>query len=138
MRRTLLIIIILSVFSTYSRSQCSSAFAMNTSSVVLANNTSTYDASPVLELNSIGDQDETPLITFYPNPVRDNLNIKFRERGNYVIRIYNVVGAKIKEKRVEDDNILKIDLTDLPKGMYFISYEPGNGKLITKTFTKED
>jgi hypothetical protein len=134
MKRILLIIIVLTCFSGYLRSQGNDAFASNS----VQNGALALNASPALELSPVGDQDESPLLTFYPNPVKDNLNIKFRERGNYVVRIYNVVGSKIKEKRVEDDNIIKIDLSELQKGMYFLSFEPGNGKVITKTFTKEE
>ena len=135
MKRILLIIISLAVFSSYSRSQ--TVFALGTSTVALTDETSSYYASPAMEIGD-GDQDENPIITFYPNPVRDNLNIKFKERGTYVITIYNVVGTKVKYKRIEDDNFLKLDVSDLPKGMYFLSFEPGNGKVITKTFTKEN
>jgi len=135
MKRFLLIFSALAVFSTYSRAQ---TFVSSTTSPVSISNVdeSTY-APAAMEIGD-GDQDENPIMTFYPNPVRENLNIKFRERGNYVIRIYNVVGAKVKEKRVEDDNFLKLDVADLQKGMYFLSFEPGNGKVITKTFTKEN
>ena len=43
----------------------------------------------------------------------------------------------LKEKSVNDDNFLKMEVSDLPKGVYFISYEPLNGKMLTKTFTKD-
>ncbi len=82
------------------------------------------------------EQDEL-VLSFFPNPVKDNLTVRFKDKGNYTVRIYNVVGAKLKEKSVQDESRLLFDLSDLPKGMYFISYEPGNGRVITKTFQKE-
>ena len=83
------------------------------------------------------DVDEQVLFTFYPNPVKNVLNVKFKAKGTYTIRVFNVVGVKVKEQTVEDAQILSMDVTDLHKGVYFISYEPGNGKVITKTFSKD-
>ncbi|MCX6350286.1 MAG: T9SS type A sorting domain-containing protein [Bacteroidetes bacterium] len=84
-----------------------------------------------------GEVDNTPVFTFYPNPVKDYLNIKFKERGNYTVRIYNIVGVKVREEKTHDNDLIKINLSEISKGMYFISYEPGDGKVITKTFTKD-
>ena len=134
MKKILLIITALAVFSSYSKGQTLLAYGSPT---VAFSDENTYTTASAIEVGD-GDQDENPVITFYPNPVRDELNIKFRERGTYVVRIFNVVGSKVAEKRVEDDNFLKMDVSELHKGMYFLSFEPGNGKVITKTFTKEN
>jgi hypothetical protein len=81
--------------------------------------------------------DDKLYISFYPNPVKDVLNIRFRDKGDHTIKIFNLVGTMLKEKSVNDDNFLKMEVSDLPKGVYFISYEPLNGKMLTKTFTKD-
>ena len=135
MKKILLIITALAVLTTYSKGQ--TLLAAGSPTVAFSDDNSFSNSASALEVGD-GDQDENPLITFYPNPVRETLNIKFRESGNYVIRIFNVVGTKVAEKRVEDDNFLKMDVSNLAKGMYFLSFEPGNGKVITKTFTKEN
>ena len=136
MKKILLIITALAVLTTYTKGQ--TLLAAGSPTVAFSDDNSYSSSTSALEVSDGGDQDENPLITFYPNPVRETLNIKFRETGNYVIRIFNVVGTKVAEKRVEDDNYLKMDVSNLAKGMYFLSFEPGNGKVITKTFTKEN
>ena len=130
MKRLLLTFSILFTLSTYGRSQSPGALAMN--------NLSKASADEAMAFTSSQDQDDAPVMSFYPNPVKDFINIRFKDRGDYTVRIYNVVAAKIKEKVLSDDNSLKLDLSELPKGMYFLSYElPGTGKVYTKTFTKD-
>lgn len=85
--------------------------------------------------SSIDGQDEGATVVFYPNPVQRMLNVRFPQRGSHTVRIYNIVGDKITEKTVVDDYIVELDLVDLPRGMFFLSYEHG-GKIVTKTFSK--
>ncbi len=75
-------------------------------------------------------------VVFYPNPVKDNLSVKFGNKGDHTVTIYNIIGEKIVEKTGIDTDLIKIDLSDLQKGMYFISYEVSS-KVVTKTFSKE-
>jgi hypothetical protein len=74
-------------------------------------------------------------VIFYPNPVKRILNVQFPDKGMHTVRIYNIVGDKITEKTVLDDYRVELDLVDLPRGMFFMSYEQG-GKVVTKTFSK--
>jgi len=80
--------------------------------------------------------DDQPKVVFYPNPTRDFLNVKFSEKGQHLIRIYNMVGEQIMKKEIPDGDLITIDVTTLQKGMYFMSYEL-DGKIVTKTFSKE-
>ncbi|RYD72221.1 MAG: T9SS type A sorting domain-containing protein [Sphingobacteriales bacterium] len=74
-------------------------------------------------------------VVFYPNPVKDFMSVRFPDKGNYTVRIFNIIGEKITEKTAYDVEIVEIKLTDLQKGMYFVSYEFG-GKVVTKRFSK--
>lgn len=63
-------------------------------------------------------------ILIYPNPT-DGIayfqtnNILANAYGNYTI--YNVVGSKLYEKQFKNFNKTNIDLTNYPKGLYFIN-----------------
>ncbi len=93
------------------------------------------EASPAAESIVKGPGD--PILSFYPNPVLENLNIKFQERGDHTIIIYNMLGEKMLTGTVIDGDLLRLDVSDLKKGVYFISYDLG-GKVITKTFSKRE
>ena len=96
-----------------------------------------YNTAAVSSAYTFPGQDEGASIVFYPNPVRDYLNVRFPQRGNYTVRVYNIVGEKIAEKSVMEDNIVRMNLSELTAGMYFVSYEYG-GKVLTKTFSKAE
>jgi hypothetical protein len=82
-------------------------------------------------------EDKKVRFSFYPNPVKDQLTVEFSERGNHKVEIYNMLGNKIGDYVVQNNNHIEISLIDLPKGMYFLTYKPENGRIVTKTFSKE-
>jgi hypothetical protein len=84
---------------------------------------------------TIDGQGDGTTVVFYPNPVKRMLNVRFPDKGIHTVSIYNIVGDKIAEKTVLDDYIVELDLGDLQRGMFFMSYEQ-SGKVVTKTFSK--
>lgn len=148
MKKTLLSLGLLLSFSTSVwcqtgmsvQSGFSDLLAYNSTALSLnneVNNMGTETEMSSLESELFEGPDGTVSLSFYPNPVKDVLNVRFKEKGNYTIRIYNIVGEKIREKTVLDDFIVRFDdLSSLPNGMYFLSYEPESGRVITKTFSK--
>lgn len=72
----------------------------------------------------------------YPNPASTSVNIDFAKTldDNYAIKIYNNLGQVISQSEINAgaDNV-QIDVSDIPKGAYYISLEGGNGeKILTK------
>jgi hypothetical protein len=147
MKKTILSLGLLLTFSTYVWCQTeldvhsgfSDLLAYN--STALSFNTAAKQDNETgmnsLESDLLDGPDGTVTLTFYPNPVKDVLNVRFKEKGNYTIRIYNIVGEKIREKSVLENDIVRFDdLSSLPNGMYFLSYEPEYGRVVTKTFSK--
>jgi hypothetical protein len=57
--------------------------------------------------------------SFFPNPVRNNLNIS-NLTINYSISIFDISGKKIIEKQA-DQNSVVIDFSDFEEGIYFIN-----------------
>ena len=80
-------------------------------------------------------EDDINFVTFYPNPVKDMLTIRFPRKGNSTVTIYNIIGDKVLSKRMVDDTELRLDISELQNGMYFLSYE-FDGKILTKRFSK--
>lgn len=147
MKKTLLLLGLLLTFSTYVWCQTELDVRSGFSDLLAYNSTDlSFNAAAKqdneTEMNSLESDlldgpDGTVTLTFYPNPVKDVLNVRFKEKGNYTIRIYNIVGEKIREKSVLENDIVRFDdLSSLPNGMYFLSYEPEYGRVITKTFSK--
>lgn len=74
--------------------------------------------------------------SFYPNPVRDQLTIKYSAKENVKVEIYNLIGMKVKSYS-HDGNSTVIQLSDLKKGVYFIRITDG-GHVYSKQFSKID
>lgn len=71
----------------------------------------------------------------YPNPTSQYLNIKGNWNGTVTLNIYDVTGRKIKTQKVESDNNIILDVTDLSTGVYKIECKY-KGKRSSKSFVK--
>lgn len=65
-------------------------------------------------------------ISIFPNPVKDILNVKLKEKATYTLK--NVMGSVILNGVFYNDN--KLDLSSLPSGAYFLQTTIGNFKLL--------
>ncbi len=75
-------------------------------------------------------------IAFFPNPVKNELNIHFFEKRNFKkLEIKNNISKLVKTYENINSKFLKIDLSDLKSGIYFISFINDENK-ITKKFIK--
>jgi len=75
--------------------------------------------------------------SMYPNPARDYLDIRFTKKGNHTIEVYNVLGTRLIKKDAFNTDRIRISLEEFQNGMYVILYRSDNGKVITKTVSKE-
>jgi hypothetical protein len=92
----------------------------------------------MIEYNSLlGNNPDEPNVIFYPNPVKTVLNVKFPQKGTYTVKIFNIVGEKISERTIVEDDLIRFNMSDFNNGMYFITYEL-NGHIYTKTFSKSN
>jgi plastocyanin len=86
----------------------------------------------------IEDQKQGTSFELYPNPVEGTLYLKNLEKSpQYSVNIYDVAGKallKYDEKKMDDNNF-EINVSDLRKGIYFISVSY-SGKVFTKKFVK--
>ena len=65
-------------------------------------------------------------ISFYPNPVQNNLYISCQD--DFSVKLFTIDGKKI----FEDTNQKTINISGFERGMYFIEIETENGKLKEK------
>ncbi|WP_245780681.1 S8 family serine peptidase [Lutibacter maritimus] len=71
---------------------------------------------------------------FYPNPVNDYLNFYFPTDINEIeVTIYSLLGKKLIEKNVFK-NLPKLEISQLPKGLYIIKTSFGTNNKISKFF----
>jgi murein DD-endopeptidase MepM/ murein hydrolase activator NlpD len=80
---------------------------------------------------------ENGLLQIYPNPTNDFFTIKGQsvENGNYHYTISNVNGQIIDEENIyiSNNSINKlVSISELSKGIYFISFENGKNKITKK------
>jgi len=75
--------------------------------------------------------------SMYPNPVKDFLDIRFTIKGNHSIEVYNILGRRILKKDVYNTDRMRLSFENLQNGMYVVMYRSENGKVITKSISKE-
>jgi GEVED domain/Secretion system C-terminal sorting domain/Cleaved Adhesin Domain len=54
----------------------------------------------------------------YPNPVKDILNLSYNKKIS-TVSVFNIIGQEIKSESINETNA-KLDLSNLPKGNYFV------------------
>ncbi len=73
-------------------------------------------------------------VSIYPNPFNDVLFIE-SNYGNLNINILNTLGSKVLSK-YSDSNILEIDMTKLPAGLYFVEIDLPLQSIVRKIIKK--
>ena len=108
--------------------------------VIFAKNNPANNENLTINANSwitaVKEVTKTNTISFYPNPVKDQLTIKVPVKTSVTVDIYNILGTRVKTF-VHDDVTTTVNISDLQNGVYFIRFTE-NGKLYTKQFTKAE
>lgn len=74
--------------------------------------------------------------SFYPNPAKDHLTIKYPSKEVLSIHIYNVLGTRVKSV-AHQGNETEISLSDLQNGVYFIRFQDGKNTF-SRVFNKAE
>jgi len=76
-------------------------------------------------------------LAIFPNPVKTEATISFSADVER-ISVMNIVGREVLTVEVQSGtNFLKIDLSELQPGVYFLSAQSQGKNLLTKRFMKE-
>lgn len=70
----------------------------------------------------------TPVLTVFPSPVREELNLKYTGPEPSYIKIWNTRGELVQEQTFGS----KITVGQLPQGLYIISLHSGNGSYLAR------
>jgi hypothetical protein len=76
--------------------------------------------------------------TLYPNPVENSLNILFAKNitSGSIVRIFNMLGETVFEKKLlKNTTLFHFDISDLPKGTYFIRWTDDK-QIVAEKFIK--
>ncbi|MCQ2374894.1 MAG: T9SS type A sorting domain-containing protein [Salinivirgaceae bacterium] len=77
-------------------------------------------------------------INIYPNPAKSYINIQLSDSDNEVamIHCYDMTGKEVFAQETELGLTTKIDVTDLPQGLYFVRIIADDQILATQKFAK--
>ncbi len=95
--------------------------------------------SSALSVNNIDNSNS--ILSVYPNPATSFINVQFNlnERKKTSVKIYNTLGAEMSTSTIEDVfagiNNYKIDVANLPEGIYFVQLILDNGSVQTQRFS---
>ena len=59
------------------------------------------------------------ILEFFPNPAENYINIEYKMENNSKLAIVNILGEKIKEIDLSSSGFQRINVADLPNGIYF-------------------
>lgn len=79
-----------------------------------------------------------PELIIHPNPANDRIEIVIinSSSGIHEIIIYDVYGKIVLQKNINAKDFLLLDITELSKGFYFITYELDDKQIIIKKLSK--
>jgi hypothetical protein len=75
-----------------------------------------FYGSPTLSVTSINNQ----LLSVYPNPVKNRLNIDGNDETFLSIHLYDVMGKNVFSKITDTTDLQSIDFSYVPQGLYFL------------------
>ena len=72
-------------------------------------------------------------IHLYPNPTYDYVNIELRNDFQpYYLTVVNSVGLVVQSRSLFTTSNVQLNMTDYPKGIYFLQFEIGSQRVIKK------
>lgn len=85
---------------------------------------------------SVTENDLSPIISIYPNPVQETLHINLNSNQFAIATIFDLQGKKLLQNTLENSTST-IDVKTLAPGLYFIVVKNGNGENAVKKFIKK-
>lgn len=70
----------------------------------------------------------------YPNPVNDILILNLKSPSSGTLRVYDIIGKQTFKQQVERKSKIRIDMSDMPQGLYFVEFQTAGQKVTRKVF----
>ncbi len=85
---------------------------------------------------SVKESDQEEWVSFYPNPVKDQLNIKMIAATGQPVRlsVTDLLGNRLiaREWPATTEGVIKVDVSGLTDGIYFLELTDGNRRTVRK------
>lgn len=87
-----------------------------------------YDAIPT----AVKDYENNNIVSLYPNPATNFINITLNERKISTIHVLNVIGRRIASFNVDANksNQLRVPLDNVADGIYLLQFADNSGKVL--------
>jgi hypothetical protein len=74
------------------------------------------------------------LFNIYPNPAKGSLQINWKagRNGDAAVSVIDIVGREVMNSEVKMSESAKVDLSELPEGMYIIKVTAGDLQHVEK------
>ncbi len=107
----------------YNHTDANPLTGLNYYKIITVDKDGNQQTSAVITVNF--DLTNNNLITVYPNPVKEELNVNWNSKSNQTIRIllYDMSGRKIKTLNNIKTNKSKIDVSKLANGIYLLEVQ---------------
>ena len=93
----------------------------------------TFTASTYLGIDG---KPENLIISMYPVPSQNKLNINYHKTGNYKVEILDLAGKTILVQNDHHTTSTEIDITTVPSGYYLAKIISGSGKEVVLSFIR--
>jgi hypothetical protein len=98
-----------------------------------------YEDPFIAKLGFIGNFIEDPsprnILTLYPNPFNNRINLSSSEFGTYVITLYDLRGRVVKKQTVQEDSSIYTE--DISKGIYVLQVITDRGEMLNFKVEKQ-
>jgi len=77
---------------------------------------------------------ETDMVSLYPNPAVNFINVKIEDVSTYEVEVYDLIGNLVISEKSDNmlNTALKIDISNLQKGVYLMYIETSTKRTIKK------
>ena len=82
--------------------------------------------------SSVKDYENNEIVTIYPNPASDHVNITFNDKKISSVNVMNVIGRKVAKFDVDANksNQYRVPLSNVADGIYILQFADANGKIL--------
>jgi plastocyanin len=88
-------------------------------------------------ITSVYNSEALEPVSFYPNPVKEGVNVSLNPSFSYTISVKDLGGATLASKSVSNTNGTNLNIDHLVKGAYILNISNGNSEPKAFKFVKE-
>lgn len=114
---------------------------MHVNMTAAGNSISVVYSKDMLPILSVDDLSQTAEVSVYPNPVKDDMNVKISSTENFIgeLTVRNILGQEVYQKTVSvnsGSNNIKMDASNLNAGVYLVNLSSGKSNITKKVIVK--